>query len=102
MRSKPFKLNPALLVLAVALTARLWAQTNETPARLAIIPESETFSAVADLLTVELSAKPQLAELEAHMTRTELEEARQSLSKLAQHLAQVSENLRDASPQSQP
>ena len=54
-----------LLLVALALTAAgLRAQTNGQPSRLAIITESAAFSTVADLLTVEFSAKPQLQVLE--------------------------------------
>lgn len=57
-----------LLGLAVALMINLpnelSAQSNNPPARLAIISESSAAATVVDLLTVELSAKPQLQLLE--------------------------------------
>ena len=57
-----------LLGLAVALMINLpnelSAQSNNPPARLAIISESRAAATVVDLLTVELSAKPQLQLLE--------------------------------------
>ncbi len=62
-------LSPLLLLVLALTTAALHAQTNGQPSRLAIITESAAFSTVADLLTVELSAKPQLQVLE----RTEIE-----------------------------
>ena len=59
-----FKLWSALLMLVTALAGRLGAQSNEPPARLAILAEADEFAGVADLLTVELSAKPHLQVLE--------------------------------------
>ncbi len=53
-----------LLVLLVPLRGPLRGQTNEPPARVAIISETDELLAVADLLTMELSAKPQLQVLE--------------------------------------
>lgn len=54
----------SLLTLRVAMTRPLGAQTNELPARVAIIMESDAAAIVTDLLTVELSSKPRLQLLE--------------------------------------
>lgn len=70
MRARNLQRISDLLVLLVVLTGRLWGQTNEPPARIAIITEAGEFSAVADLLTVELSAKPHLQTLERAQIET--------------------------------
>jgi hypothetical protein len=85
------RFTSTLLLLVVALAGRLRAQTNETPARLAIIPEAADFATVADLLTVELSAKPQVqvlerAEIEKLYREQQLSAANRDYVKLGQVL----------------
>src|SRR6266850_3766139 len=55
---------PALLALAAVIASPLQAQTNEPPARVAIVSETGVAAAATDLLTVELSRKPRLELLE--------------------------------------
>src|SRR5262245_30029282 len=57
------KLLSAVLWLAL-LPQLLWAQDKATPARIAIVSESTETAVVSDLLTVELSRKPELQLLE--------------------------------------
>ena len=64
MSGIPLRLCFAFLVFVTVFPGRLRGQSNEPPARLAILTEATEASVVADLLTVELSAKAHLQILE--------------------------------------
>ena len=63
MKSNAPKILTAILLIAL-FPQLLWAQGNAAPARIAIVSESAETSTVSDLLTAELSHKPELQLLE--------------------------------------
>jgi len=63
---KPNPCNPRFcwMLLAILSGTRVQAETNGSPVRLAIVSEPDVTASVLDLLTVELSRKPQVTLLE--------------------------------------
>ncbi len=92
MRTKnlPNLLFVIVMVLSAAAAEPLLAQPKDSPARVAIITEADEFSAVADLLTVELSARPQLQLLErAQIAKLYLEQGLSAANRDYARLGQV-------------
>lgn len=81
----------ALLALGALTPARAWAETNGSPVRVAIISEPDVSASMPDLLTAELSRRPDIqllerAQIEKIYREQGLSAANQDFLKLGQIL----------------